>query len=120
MGSGSTISSLGEAKDLFIIDGLGWFAVYGVFALLYLHAWSLRRQLNLNAEEQFETLASLYDNLAMASIGLLSGLLALVTLLLQIGVPGLVYFAVGIIQTIMGTIVGRRRLEQQPSTKLAQ
>lgn len=122
LGSGSAIASLHEETQLYIIYGLGWFAVYAVFALLYLHAWRLRKRLDLNAEERYETLASLYDNLAMASIGLLSGLLAFATPLLQIGAPGLIYFSVAIVQTVVGTVVGRRRrMEQklQPSAKPA-
>lgn len=105
----NAISGITDMRTLYIIYGLGWFAVYAVFALLYLHAWRLRARLDLSKHEQFETIASLWDNLAMGSIGLLSCVLALFTPLLEIGLPGLIYFAVAIVATVTGSLVGRRR-----------
>jgi len=98
-----------QAAQLYIIYGLGWAAVFVVFALLYLHAWFARGALELTEHEQFETLASLWENLGMASIGLISCVLALFTPLLAIGLPGLIYFSVAIEQTVVGALVGRRR-----------
>jgi uncharacterized membrane protein len=98
-----------QAAQLYIIYGLGWSAVFVVFALLYLHAWFARGALELTKHEQFETLASLWENLGMASIGLISCVLALYTPLLAIGLPGLIYFSVAIEQTVVGALVGRRR-----------
>ena len=98
-----------QAAQLYIIYGLGWAAVFVVFALLYLHAWFARGALELTEHEQFETLASLWENLGMAGIGLISCVLALFTPLLAIGLPGLIYFSVAIEQTAVGALVGRRR-----------
>ena len=98
-----------QAAQLYIIYGLGWAAVFVVFALLYLHAWFARGALELTKHEQFETLASLWENPGMASIGLISCVLALYTPLLAIGLPGLIYFSVAIEQTVVGALVGRRR-----------
>src|SRR5262249_14147613 len=58
------------------IYSLGVIAVFGLFALLYGHAYRLRRELHLTAEERLETRLSIIDNVGIAGIGVLSFFIA--------------------------------------------
>jgi uncharacterized membrane protein len=63
---------------LMIIYGVGYMAVFGVFALLYWHAYRSRSRLELNAVEQYDTLESVRYNLALVGIGVLSVAIAVI------------------------------------------
>jgi uncharacterized membrane protein len=65
-----------QLSALLTIYALGFIAVYGAFALLYLHAWHLRDQLELNAVERFDTIHIIYRFLMVIGIGLLAAGLA--------------------------------------------
>src|SRR5436853_7673587 len=55
-GAGMPASMTGtQFSTLLVIYGLGFAAVYGAIALLYLHAWRLRDALELNDLEKFDT-----------------------------------------------------------------
>jgi uncharacterized membrane protein len=97
-----------EVRTLFAIFGLGYAAVFGVFALLYLHAWRLRAVLVLRPVEAIRTQASLYDQFAMVFIGLLATALARTLPDTLVGITGLIYFIVPIYFTIAHSISGRR------------
>jgi len=97
-----------EARALFTIFGLGYAAVFAVFALLYWHAWRLREHLQLNAVEQLRTRVSLADQIAMVAIGVLSAALAQWLPDGEVGVTGSIYVLVPIYFTIAHSIGGRR------------
>ena len=65
-----------QLSALLTIYALGFVAVYGAFALLYLHAWRLRDQLQLNAVERFDTVHAIYRFLMVIAVGLLAAGLA--------------------------------------------
>jgi uncharacterized membrane protein len=100
-----------EARALFMIFGFGYAAVFAVFALLYLHAWRLRAQLELNPVEQLRTWMSLTDEIAMVVIGVLSALLAYTLPEGAVGVTGCTYLLVPIYFAIAHAIGGRRERE---------
>ena len=55
-GAGPPVSMTGsQLSMLLVIYGLGFAAVYGAMALLYVHAWRLRDALELNELERFDT-----------------------------------------------------------------
>ena len=116
-GAGGEFHQAAEARTLFVIYGLGYAAVFLVLSALYLHAWRLRRRLELNAVEALKTRQSLIDHLAMVVVGLLSVALALTLPLRLIGLAGYFYCIIGVYFTIAGTIFGRRqRLLKERST----
>jgi uncharacterized membrane protein len=94
-------------RALFTIFGLGYAAVFTVFALLYLHAWRHRAQLELTPLEQLRTRLSLLDQVVMVGIGLLSTLLARTLPDGVIGMAGYAYFTVGIYFTTAHSIARR-------------
>jgi len=95
---------------LFTVYGIGFFAVFGLLAVMYAHAYGKRHELGLNGVERIDTLESIYDNASVAAFGLLSILLAHTPL---IGFAGLIYFFIAIPKTIIPWVMGakRRRLE---------
>jgi uncharacterized membrane protein len=105
-----------EARALFTIWSLGWAAVFTVFALLYLHAWRIRARLELTPLEAMRTRVSLWDQLAMVLIALLSTLLARTLSDRDLGIAGFIYAVVPIYFTIAHSIAGRRerQLQLQP------
>ena len=97
-----------DARTLFVIYGSGYAAVFGTFALLYVHAWRKRDALALNDVERLRTLRGLIDHIAMVVIGLTSALLALSLPANLVGLAGWFYFSVGIYFMAAGSIFGRR------------
>jgi uncharacterized membrane protein len=100
--------SVPEARALFTIWSLGYAAVFTVFGLLYLHAWRIRAQLELTPLEALRTYVSLWDQIAMVSIALLSTALARTMPDGYLAIAGYVYAIVPIYFTIAHSIGGRR------------
>jgi uncharacterized membrane protein len=102
-----------EARALFTIWSLGYAAVFAVFALLYLHAWRIRAQLELTPLEAIRTRTSLLDHLAMVLVALLSTALARAMPDRYIEFAGYIYCIVPIYFTIAHSIAGRRERQLQ-------
>lgn len=104
-------------RALFTIFGLGYAAVFTIFALLYLHAWRHRAQLELTPLEQLRTRLSLLDQVMMVCIGLLSMVLARTLPDRLLGMAGYAYFTVGIYFTVAHSIARRweDRLGSRPA-----
>ncbi len=102
-----------EARALFTIWSLGYAAVFAVFALLYLHAWRIRAQLELTPLEAIRTRVSLLDHLAMVLIALLSTALARAVPDGYVGIAGYVYCIVPVYFTIAHSITGRQERQLQ-------
>jgi len=104
-----------QARVLFVVYGLGFAAVFLVFALLYMHAWKLREELALNPVERMKTRHSLIDNVALVIVGVVSALLALILPSNMVGFAGFFYFIIGIYFTVAGALFGKRmkRLKEE-------
>lgn len=63
--------------SLQVIYGLGFAAVYLVMTFLYLHAYRLRDELELNEHERFNTRYQILRLLVLVGIGVLAAILAL-------------------------------------------
>jgi uncharacterized membrane protein len=102
-------------RTLYTIYGLGFAAVFVVFALLYANAYRLRATLGLNALESYDTRESIGANLVMAGVGF--GSVALAQFPATIGAAGLFYFVIALTQTAYGFINGRRRRKLMQAAK---
>jgi len=107
--------TVGDTRALMLIYGLGFAAVFGVFALLYLYAYRKRTALKLNELEIHRTRHSLIDNCGMAGIGLASAGATFVLPDRLVGLAGLIYFSIGIYEWIAGAILGKheQRIKQR-------
>jgi uncharacterized membrane protein len=102
-----------EARALFTIWSLGYGAVFAIFALLYLHAWRIRAQLELTPLETIRTRVGLMDQLAMVLVALLSTALARAVPDRYVGMAAYIYFIVPVYFTIAHSIAGRRERQLQ-------
>jgi uncharacterized membrane protein len=106
--NGGEPQTVPHVRVLLVIYGAGYAAVFLTFALLYQYAWQKRDELELTAMERLKTQQSLADHLAMALVGLVSLLLALLLPPEWVGLAGYFYFSVGVYFTISGTFFGRK------------
>jgi uncharacterized membrane protein len=96
-----------QLRAVFTIYGLGFTAVFLIFALLYANAYRLRRMLELNSLETFDTASDIWGNLSVAAVGL--GSVALAQFPATIDLAGYFYFAIAIVRTVYETLSARRR-----------
>lgn len=100
-----------QAPLLMQIYGLGYVAIFVVFALLYRHAYRLRATLQLSPLEIFDT----REAIQRAIINLSVGLISLAISLLHLGgarsgpLSGWTYGLLGPFAAIHGAVMGRRR-----------
>jgi len=100
------IESLADARMLYVIYGLGFAGVWGLYAALYAHALSLRAQLQLDANEVILTRQSLASYLIYVAVCLLSIALAMLTS--NTWLPGVIYAVLGPLQGFNGWWYGRQ------------
>jgi uncharacterized membrane protein len=102
-----------QVRHLYVIYGLGFAGVWGLYATLYGHAWRRRTEIGLDAAELIYTRSSLIGMSIYVGVCLLSVVLALATH--STWLPGFTYFLLGPLQTLNGVWFGRRlrALEQR-------
>jgi uncharacterized membrane protein len=93
-----------EGSVLMRIYAAGFTAVFALFALMYAHAYKLRRALALNPLEELQTRAAIQENVITAAIGAISFGLAFESP----GWAGWWFFALAPALTIHGSIHGKR------------
>jgi uncharacterized membrane protein len=98
-----------DADTMFTIYGFGFMAMAGSLALLYLHAWRRRRELELSPAEAFETLSDAGVWGIVAATGALSALLAGLLTPSLVGWPGWVYMLLPLVTPPYSRAMNRRR-----------
>lgn len=93
-----------EASALMRIYAAGFISVFVLFALMYAHAFKLRRELGLNEVEILETRVAVQESLIMAGVGAVSFVLAF----RGPSWAGWSYFLLAPVLTIHGRVYGRR------------
>jgi len=101
-----TLAGHEEVMQLYIIYGLGFAGVWGLYAWLYTHALRKRAELGLDAAELILTRSSLGACFVWVGVCLLSILLALI--FRSDSLPGLIYFLLGPLQALNGWWFGRK------------
>jgi len=114
-----TIEAMVENSDqvatLMLIFGLGYVAVFGLFALLFLRAYRKRDQLGLNELERFDTRTDIQESALNASIGLVSIIFAIFAGRRAASLSGMTYMLCPIVMTVNGTLMGKRRRKIEQS-----
>jgi uncharacterized membrane protein len=100
---------ISQVDDLFIIYGIGFAAVFILLALMNLRAYSLRDGLDLDELERLITRAEIARCLALAGIGLLSVVMAIVLEGGAAGFAGMVYATIAIVEFVVGYRLGRAK-----------
>lgn len=112
---GSTVpifTAADQGTKMMLVFGAGYVAVFGIFSLMYAHAWRRRHELELNEVERWETRDNLRETLLNVGVGVLS---MIVCVRLNPMLGGLTYALVGPALTIHGIVsgAGRRRLDRR-------
>ncbi|MGH7762693.1 MAG: TMEM175 family protein [Candidatus Dormibacteraceae bacterium] len=97
-----------QVSLLFIIYGAGFAGVFGLIALLYLHAYRSRISLAFSPLQVYEARASFWLYSSTAAIGILSAGLAP----LNASAAGFAYFLLAVPSLVAGAMVGRRRRKE--------
>ena len=106
---GHMVESNDQIARVMLIFGAGYVAVFGVFVLLYWHAYRQRDALELNELEAFDTRVDVQESALNVGIGTLSiGLAALGRGALA-SLSGFTYMLCPIVLSIHGTMMGKRR-----------
>lgn len=103
------VENADQVANLMIIFGIGYVAVFGVFALLYWHAYRKRAQLELTEMEAFDTRTDIRESLLNVSIGLVSLAVAILGGARFAGMAGMIYMITPVVMTVHGMWNGRRR-----------
>ncbi len=109
---GGRVEPMLQGTDIYammIVYDAGFIAVFGVFVLLYQHAWRKREDLALQPEERFETIQRLGANACMVAVSVLSLLVVLIGGMTTAGWAGMLYFLIGPVLTVYHSVMGRRR-----------
>lgn len=72
------MASVKDVPWMMMIYGIGAASIFGVLALMYAYAYKKRQALELNEIECFDTKVSIRNNILMASVPLLSSILAFI------------------------------------------
>lgn len=104
-----------EMASLMVIFNLGYLAVFGVFVLLFWHAYRKRKELELNELERFDTLESVQECALNCGIAIVSLLIVVIGGAARAGMAGMAYMLTPFVMMVNGKIMGRRRkrLEQR-------
>ena len=102
-------ATLEEVRNLFIVYGLGFVAVFGVLALLYYWAWRRRIDIHLSDLEARDTRAEVGTHLVSVSVGVLSIAWAAVMPGKLRAFAGFVYFLMGPAHWMYGEYNSKRR-----------
>jgi len=109
------VDSGNQVSVLMIIFGAGYIAVFGVFVLLYWHAYRQRGRLELNELEVFDTRRDIQESALNVGVGTLSVTIAVLGRGRYSFLAGMVYMLNAIVLPVHGTLMGkrRRRLEER-------
>jgi uncharacterized membrane protein len=109
------LESDNQFASLMVIFNLGYLAVFGVFVLLYWHAYRKRQELELNELERFDTRESILESALNCGIAVFSLLIVFIGGAGRAGLAGRAYMLTPVVMSVNGMIMGKRRkrLEQQ-------
>lgn len=103
------VENADQVANLMIIFGIGYLSVFGVFAVLYWHAYRKRAELELNELEVFDTHADIRESLLNGGIAVISLMFAIIGGGRFAGISGMTYMLTPVVMTLHGTLNGRRR-----------
>src|SRR5262249_34174508 len=97
-----------SVRALLMVFALGFIAVFLLLGAMYLNVLRLRKRLELDEMELFETRSAIGEYLLLIAVGVMSLVLSRFSGFL-LSLAGPVYFLIGVVETVYHTIVGRRR-----------
>ncbi|HJR09413.1 MAG TPA: TMEM175 family protein [Pyrinomonadaceae bacterium] len=98
-----------QMGKMMVVFSVGYVAVFAVFSLLYMRAYSKRAELELNQLEVLDTRAELEENLLHMGVGLVSIGLASQGDRMFAALAGYCYAMIGPVMTVHGMLAGKKR-----------
>lgn len=98
-----------EARLLFLVYGLGYAAVWAIFALMHHHAMARRQHLELTVLEMVDTRQTIAMCLCQVAVGLLSIAVAFLVPSGKIGFTGMTYMLLAFTNSWVGAHYGKQR-----------
>ena len=108
-----------QLRNLMVLYGVGFCAVYGLIALLNYQGWRHRKELELNAVELVLTRSYITEAAMAAGIGLLSCVVAYVLPQGDAGSAGWTYLLLAVFRPILGIRADRRVKRMQAASTYA-
>jgi len=105
---GDVFSGPTQERELMILYGVGFCAIYGLLALLYCNGWRQRHTLHLTRHEELLTRSYIVDNFTVACIGLLSCGVAFLLPLRYAGAAGWTYLLLAALKPIHSAATRRK------------
>jgi len=103
------IESNEQMASLMTIFNLGYLAVFGVFVLLFWHAYRKREVLEMNELERFDTRETMLESALNCGIAIVSLLVLAVGGVGRAGLAGMAYMLTPVVMTLNGKFMGARR-----------
>ena len=97
-----------QQRELMIVYGAGFAAIYFCLAALYFNAWRQRHVLRLSPLETTLTLAYMWGEFGVAAIGVLCCLIAYLVPPERAGNAGFAFFIIGVWKTVHGFVAAKR------------
>ncbi len=98
-----------QVPALMAIFGLGFFAVYGVFALMFQNAYRMRAALELNEVEIFDTRIAIFRNWILAATAVIASAIALALPSSIAGSAGWTYATIPVSMFLLHRLTADRR-----------
>jgi hypothetical protein len=98
-----------DGRTMMMVYAAGFASIFLVFLLLHVHAYRRRRDLQLNALEQHDTVTSMMESASMTLVGVTSGILAAALPPNLQAIPGFWFLTIPVFMTIIGTVRGKSR-----------
>ncbi len=105
--SRNVFTQVGQPRELMMVYGAGFAAIYFIYAAMYWNAWRQRKHAHLNPLETTLTLSYMWDHFGVGCVGLLCCLAARLLPPDQAGNAGWFFFIIGIWKTVHGTVSGK-------------
>ena len=105
-----------QGREMMIVYGAGFAALYFAFAALYWNAYRQRLHLRLNELEKTLTLSYFWDNFTVACVGIVCIVAAILLPLNTAGGAGWFFFLIPLIKTVHGSISSRKIREARGRT----
>lgn len=99
----------GQVRELFVVYGLGFIAVFALLACMNRRAWNLREELELNELERMVTREEIVRCMGIASVGVLTIIIALILPLRISGLAGFTFSLIGVVEGVVGARYAAKR-----------
>ncbi len=111
---GASINSVDELYGIFVMYSIGFVALCLVILLLYVRAWSVRDDLELDAVERHQTQSEIGSWIIFSAVGVLAILMGLFAPRHPMTVPGWAYMLLAVLMPAWGIYRDRQLAKLQP------